>query len=118
MCKALGGCNTGEKAAVIDHEWGHALDDFDVNGTLSSSSEGYADIAAIYRSRSSCVGYGFWWTYVDTEVLPCRTCSYNVVAAGTSSACFGRAGNCARATPTSSPLLLCAEPSPDPLPVE
>jgi hypothetical protein len=63
MYKALGGCrNTGENAAVIDHEWGHALDDFDANGTLSSSSEAYADIAAIYRTQSSCVGYGFWWT--------------------------------------------------------
>jgi hypothetical protein len=62
--KALGGCrNTGEIQAVIDHEWGHALDDFDANGVLSNSSEGYADIAAVYRSQSSCVGYGFFWNY-------------------------------------------------------
>ena len=29
---------------------------------LSNSSEGYADIAAIYRLNASCVGYGFFWT--------------------------------------------------------
>jgi hypothetical protein len=58
-----GGCrNTGELAGVFDHEWGHGLDDFDANGVLSNSSEGYADIAAIYRYQDSCVGHGFWWT--------------------------------------------------------
>jgi len=58
-----GGCrNTGEIAAVFDHEWGHGLDDNDAAGILSNSSEGYADIAAIYRLQASCVGYGFFWT--------------------------------------------------------
>ncbi len=58
-----GGCrNTGEIAAVFDHEWGHGIDDFDANGVLSNSSEGYADIAAIYRLQASCVGHGFFWT--------------------------------------------------------
>ncbi|HLL02677.1 MAG TPA: PepSY domain-containing protein [Myxococcaceae bacterium] len=56
-----GGCrNTGEIGAVFDHEWGHGMDDFDANGTLSNSSEGYADIAAIYRLQTSCVGHGFF----------------------------------------------------------
>ncbi|HET8646140.1 MAG TPA: S-layer homology domain-containing protein, partial [Vicinamibacteria bacterium] len=55
-----GGCrNTGEIAAVFDHEWGHGMDDFDTGGSLSNSSEGYADIAAIYRLQASCVGHGF-----------------------------------------------------------
>ena len=55
-----GGCgNTGEIGAVFDHEWGHGLDDNDANGVLSNSSEGYADIAAIYRLQASCVGHGF-----------------------------------------------------------
>jgi trimeric autotransporter adhesin len=46
------GCrNTGEIAAVLDHEWGHGLDDNDAAGALSSSSEAYADIAAIYTCR-------------------------------------------------------------------
>ena len=61
-----GGCrNTGELAGVFDHEWGHGLDDFDAAGVLSNSSEGYADIAAIYRYQASCVGYGFFWTVND-----------------------------------------------------
>src|SRR6185436_12263376 len=58
-----GGCrNTGEIAGVFDHEWGHGLDDNDTAGTLSSSSEAYADIAALYRLQSSCLGHGFFWT--------------------------------------------------------
>ena len=58
-----GGCrNTGELAGVFDHEWGHAMDDNDTGGALSNSSEGYADIAAIYRLNDSCLGHGFFWT--------------------------------------------------------
>ena len=58
-----GGCrNTGEIAGVFDHEWGHALDDNDTGGSLSNSSEAYADIVAIYRLQTSCVGHGFFWT--------------------------------------------------------
>ena len=58
-----GGCrNTGEIGAVFDHEWGHGMDNYDANGTLSNSSEGYADIAAIYRLQTSCVGHGFFQT--------------------------------------------------------
>jgi subtilisin-like proprotein convertase family protein len=61
--KSGGGCrNTGEIAAVFDHEWGHALDDNDAAGEMSSSSEAYADIVAIYRLQTSCVGHGFWHT--------------------------------------------------------
>jgi trimeric autotransporter adhesin len=55
-----GGCgNTGEIAAIFDHEWGHGLDDNDANGVISNSGEGYADIAAILRLQTSCVGHGF-----------------------------------------------------------
>jgi hypothetical protein len=58
-----GGCrNTGEIAGVFDHEWGHGMDDNDAAGVLSNSSEAYADIAAIYRLQTSCVGHGFYWT--------------------------------------------------------
>jgi len=64
--KSGGGCrNTGEIAAVFDHEWGHAMDDNDSGGALSASSEAYADIAAIYRLQASCVGYGFFQTLDD-----------------------------------------------------
>jgi trimeric autotransporter adhesin len=59
-----GGCrNTGEIAGVFDHEWGHGLDDNDAGGALSNSSEAYADIAAIYRLQTSCVGHGFFKTF-------------------------------------------------------
>jgi trimeric autotransporter adhesin len=61
-----GGCrNTGELAGVFDHEWGHGMDDNDAGGVLSSSSEAYADIAAIYRLQTSCVGHGFFSTADD-----------------------------------------------------
>ncbi|MEA2559798.1 MAG: hypothetical protein QOH06_1302 [Acidobacteriota bacterium] len=61
-----GGCrNTGEIAAVFDHEWGHGMDDNDALGVLSNSSEGYADIAGIYRLQASCVGHGFFQTLDD-----------------------------------------------------
>jgi subtilisin-like proprotein convertase family protein len=61
--KSGGGCrNTGEIAAVFDHEWGHAMDDNDAGGSMSTSSEAYADIAAIYRLHASCIGFGFWHT--------------------------------------------------------
>ena len=61
-----GGCrNTGELAAVFDHEWGHGLDDNDAGGVLSNSSEAYADIAAIYRLEASCVGHGFFQSNSD-----------------------------------------------------
>ena len=52
--------NSGEIAAVFDHEWGHGMDDNDTIGTLSSSSEAYGDIAGIYRLQASCVGHGFF----------------------------------------------------------
>jgi hypothetical protein len=61
-----GGCrNTGELAGVFDHEWGHGMDDNDSGGALSNSSEAYADIAAIYRLQTSCIGHGFFWTVND-----------------------------------------------------
>ena len=56
-----GGCrNTGEIAGVFDHEWGHGMDDNDTGGSLSSSSEAYADIAMLYRLQTSCIGFGFF----------------------------------------------------------
>jgi hypothetical protein len=61
LSRANAGCgNLGENAGVIDHEWGHGLDDNDANGSISNSPEGYADIAANYRLEASCVGHGFF----------------------------------------------------------
>jgi hypothetical protein len=39
-------------------------------------------------------------SYTDTQLAAGRNYSYNVVAAGASSACFGRASNCVTVTPT------------------
>jgi hypothetical protein len=84
--KSGGGCrNTGEIGAVFDHEWGHGIDDFDANGTLSSSSEGYADIAAIYRLQTSCVGYGFFHTLDDGCGMTPDGTGFNVNEAQTGS---------------------------------
>ncbi len=56
-----GGCsNTGEIAAVFDHEWGHGMDDNDVNGTISGpSGEGIADLYSTLRLYDSCIGRNF-----------------------------------------------------------
>ena len=55
-----GGCaNTGEIAAVFDHEWGHGMD-FNSNASgISRPGEGIADIYAQNRLNDSCVGRGF-----------------------------------------------------------
>jgi hypothetical protein len=61
-----GGCrNPGELAATIDHEWGHFLDDHDANLTIHSTGEGYADVAALYRTQQSCQSPGFFVTNQD-----------------------------------------------------
>jgi hypothetical protein len=52
--------NTGEIAAVFDHEWGHGLDDNGTNGNISSPGEAIADIHATMRLNDSCVGRGFF----------------------------------------------------------
>lgn len=83
-----GGCrNTGELAAVFDHEWGHAMDDNDSGGVLSNSSEAYADIAAIYRLRTSCVGHGFFWTVNDLCGMTADGTGFNVNESQTGSYC-------------------------------
>lgn len=83
-----GGCrNTGELAAVFDHEWGHALDDNDSGAALSVSSEAYADIAAIYRLRASCVGHGFFWTVDDGCGMTADGTGFNVNESQTGTYC-------------------------------
>jgi hypothetical protein len=51
--------NTGEIAAVFDHEWGHGLDNNDNIPDVSVPGEAYADIAALLRLNTSCIGRGF-----------------------------------------------------------
>ncbi len=56
--------NTGQLAGVFDHEWGHGMDDNDVNGSIPGSSqgggEGMADVYAALRLNQACVGRGFF----------------------------------------------------------
>ena len=52
--------NTGEIAAVFDHEWGHGLDFFDDSPGVSLPGEAYADMTAVLRLDTSCVGRGFF----------------------------------------------------------
>jgi trimeric autotransporter adhesin len=71
-----GGCgNTGEIAAVFDHEWGHGMDDNGTTGTISSPGEAIADIYGVLRLNNSCMGRGFFLAgncsgYGD----PCLSC--------------------------------------------
>src|SRR5262245_33252881 len=68
--------NTGEIAGVMDHEWGHGMDNNGVNGNISNPGEGIADVHAILRTQESCMGRGFFKAgncggYGD----PCTACS-------------------------------------------
>ncbi len=54
--------NTGEIAAVFDHEWAHAVDFADTAGG-SSPYEAIADLSAALRLQTSCIGRGFWAGY-------------------------------------------------------
>lgn len=61
---AQGCTNTGQVAGVVDHEWGHGMDDNDVVGTIpvvtQGGGEGMADVYAALRGDTSCIGRGFW----------------------------------------------------------
>jgi hypothetical protein len=68
--------NTGEIAGVLDHEWGHGMDNNGVNGNISNPGEGIADVHAILRLQDSCMGRGFFKSgncsgYGD----PCTDCT-------------------------------------------
>jgi hypothetical protein len=59
---ALGqGCrNTGEIAAIFDHEWGHGVDNNGVDPSIANPGEAIADMYAMLRLNVSCVGRGFF----------------------------------------------------------
>lgn len=60
MYRAGNGCgNTSQIQGVVVHEWGHGFDQND-GGGYDSSSEAYADVVAIFESRTSCIGRGFY----------------------------------------------------------
>jgi trimeric autotransporter adhesin len=84
--------NTGEIAAVMDHEWGHWLDDHDAGDRAGFTGEEYADIAALYRTQASCLGHGFFETNSDGCGATADGTGFNVnMAADGSSHC---ATNC------------------------
>ncbi len=77
---APAGCsNTGELAGVLDHEWGHGLDDNDANGMISNPGEGIADVYTALRLNDSCIARGFYkGTACDPgDGDPCVTCGVN-----------------------------------------
>jgi hypothetical protein len=51
--------NTGEIAAIFDHEWGHGMDNNGVNPNIANPGEGIADVHSILRLNDSCMGRGF-----------------------------------------------------------
>ncbi|HET8645934.1 MAG TPA: PepSY domain-containing protein, partial [Vicinamibacteria bacterium] len=56
--------NSGEIAAIFDHEWGHGMDANGVNPNISSPGEGVADVHAFLRLNASCIGRGFFTNMV------------------------------------------------------
>jgi hypothetical protein len=54
-----GPCRNGaELAGVMDHEFGHGLDDNDTNGNIAQPAEGAADIFSNLRQNRSCLARG------------------------------------------------------------
>ena len=73
-----GGCrNTGEIASIVDHEWGHGMDAWDVaRGISEPSGEGIADVYSALRLNDSCLGRGFYEKGVCSgNGNPCLSCS-------------------------------------------
>ena len=58
--------NTGEIAAIFDHEWGHGMDANGVAAGVSQPGEGIADIHAFLRLQTSCIARGFFKNQVCT----------------------------------------------------
>jgi hypothetical protein len=52
--------NTGEIAAIFDHEWGHGMDNNGVNPNISNPGESVADMHSTMRLNDSCIGRGFF----------------------------------------------------------
>ena len=72
-----GGCaNTGEIAGILDHEWGHGLDDNDaVPNIARPSGEGIADVYAALRINDSCIGRNYKSTDCSGYGDPCWDCT-------------------------------------------
>jgi hypothetical protein len=71
-----GACNnTGEIAAIFDHEWGHGMDDNDANAVISNPGEGIADIYMALRLKESCMGRNFRNTNCGGYGNACLACT-------------------------------------------
>ena len=69
------GCpNTGEIASILDHEWGHGMDDNDALPNISNPSEGIADVYAALRLDNSCIARGFRPVNCGGYGDPCTDC--------------------------------------------
>ncbi len=77
----MGPCaNPGQIASVLDHEWGHGMDQNDASGAIVTSGqgggEGIADVYSALRLADACIGRGLLLSgstcsgYGD----PCVTC--------------------------------------------
>jgi len=99
LYRSGGGCrNTGEIAAVFDHEWSHGVDLNDTAGQ-SNPAEAIADFGAAMRLHESCIGRGFFWTmnrgceqWTNCPSNPGISYGYNCSGYASSECCLGCTG--------------------------
>jgi Lamin Tail Domain len=71
-----GGCaNSGEIADIVEHEWGHALDQNTKGESVGDFAKGeaIADTVAFLMTRNQCVGTGFFLSAGNGETSTCPT---------------------------------------------
>jgi hypothetical protein len=75
LCSNPGVCgNSGEYAGIVDHEWGHGMDDNDANPSVSNPGEGIADVYAYLQTDTSCIGRGYYPGNCGGYGDPCIAC--------------------------------------------
>jgi hypothetical protein len=74
--RSSGPCkNTGENPSLLDHEWGHGLDNNGVNPNITSPQEAIADVYSILRQNATCVARGLLDIPCDGFGDECDTCT-------------------------------------------
>ncbi len=63
--------NLGEITNIVNHEWGHGMDDNGTNGSVSSPGEGIADLYGALRHARSCSGRGAFGSVCTGFGDPC-----------------------------------------------
>ena len=74
--KSGSGCaNTGEIADVMQHEWGHGLDQNTKSGSIGDAAKGeaVADGIALLLTHDQCIGPGFFPSGSGGETATCPT---------------------------------------------